>query len=293
MYIVDGGYLSWRFGSDPRYRQHWDYRQYRNVLIVWDSETSLRKQLVPTYKANRPKQEARDAAQARRREATKLFKAEVNEIKGMHTYEVAGLEADDVIACFASIGEPIVVVGQDKDLLQLDGVMVVRSDGSEVQRSDWLIRVPKRVRDVVAARLERDPLTIVLALALLGDAADNIPRLVPARRLDEFVDVLRAPCPWRAAAERYGPAFSQNVSLTLLPYPRWLGIDESDALARVRSGAWRREEIWSLVPGNIKEEIITWRALLSTPPADRRPFWLPLPPDVRPGRGGSASLSQA
>lgn len=84
--------------------------------------------------------------------------------------ELAGFEADDLIATYARLareqGFDVVVVASDKDLLQLvgDGVVVlnpsknVRLDAAGVKESFGVL--PEYVRDV---------------LGLMGDAVDNIP----------------------------------------------------------------------------------------------------------------------
>jgi DNA polymerase-1 len=89
---------------------------------------------------------------------------------GLHPLELAGFEADDIIATITrqarEAGLGVVIVSADKDLLQLvtDGVIMYDTMREKVfGRAETIERMgvpPEQVRDL---------------LALMGDSSDNVP----------------------------------------------------------------------------------------------------------------------
>ncbi|MBI3072562.1 MAG: DNA polymerase I [Deltaproteobacteria bacterium] len=98
------------------------------------------------------------------------FCREIVEAFNIASLEVAGFEADDVIATVTreatARGLRVVIVSGDKDLMQLVGERVVMLDTMK----DAVIGV-----DEVKARFAVDPEHVVDVLALAGDSSDNIP----------------------------------------------------------------------------------------------------------------------
>ena len=127
---------------------------------------SFRKELDPTYKANRPKQQAPLYHQIN------LAKDRL-ESEGFTIFEVNGFEADDLIATATAkltcspIKDPVpvLIASADKDLLALIGEHV------EVHSTRTGDRIGP---DEVKAKIGIEPCQVVDYLTLVGDASDNI-----------------------------------------------------------------------------------------------------------------------
>lgn len=132
------------------------------VAVCCDSPVNFRKELEPTYKANRP---PRDSAAF---EQLRLVKETLAK-DGLLTWEAEGFEADDALAtaCRAAVaaGHEVVVASADKDLTQLvehgvswaspkTGELLTR-DGVRKKFGVW----PEQIRDY---------------LAICGDSSDNV-----------------------------------------------------------------------------------------------------------------------
>lgn len=135
-----------------------------DLVVVFDhSRESFRNQLYDQYKANReePPPELRPQF-ALVRDAARAF--------GLPVIEVEGFEADDLIASYAkaahAVGEPVLIVSSDKDLMQLVG------DGIEM----WDPMKQRAIgREQVIERFGVGPELVRDALALIGDTSDNVP----------------------------------------------------------------------------------------------------------------------
>lgn len=137
--------------------------RYPHAAICCDVGKSFRKDLAPTYKAQRPAHEAPLYHQIDR--AKKLLEAD-----GFPVWGVPGFEADDIIAsatarALATPDLGVTIISADKDLLQLVGprvrVMTPRDQtvlDQEAIVTKYGVR-PDQVRDY---------------LTLCGDASDNI-----------------------------------------------------------------------------------------------------------------------
>lgn len=137
--------------------------RFPTAAVCCDSGKSFRKELDPTYKAQRPQQDAPLRHQMRL--AIEKLKAD-----GFPVWSVDGFEADDVIAAavtkaLAIDGTRVLIATGDKDLLQLVGPRVsvknVR-DGAIVDAEG------------VKAKFGVTPAQIQDYLCLVGDASDNI-----------------------------------------------------------------------------------------------------------------------
>jgi DNA polymerase-1 len=154
------------------------------AVILDASESTFRNQLYDQYKANRPPPPPELVPQFPLiRDATRAF--------SIPCLEEDGLEADDIIACYAKeaarAGWKVTIVSSDKDLMQL----------VEEGRIDMLDTMNDR-RIGVAEVIEKfgvGPDKVGEVLALMGDSVDNIPGVpgigpkTASKLIQEFGDV--------------------------------------------------------------------------------------------------------
>jgi len=137
-----------------------------HIAVVFDkSEQTFRKEIYPDYKAHRPDPPDDLIPQFPLvRDATRAF--------NVACVEMAGYEADDLIATYARIaksaGARVTIVSSDKDLMQL----VV--DGA-VELLDTM-KNNKRIGSAeVMERFGVPPSKVIEVQALAGDSTDNVP----------------------------------------------------------------------------------------------------------------------
>ncbi|MGI4818878.1 MAG: DNA polymerase I [Janthinobacterium lividum] len=133
------------------------------VAIFDHSEKTFRNDLYDQYKAHRPPAPEDLVPQFPLvREATRAF--------GVPCVELAGYEADDLIATYAckarDAGGEAVIVSSDKDLMQLIGDGVVMWDPMK----DRVL-----AEDAVMEKFGVAPNRVVDVQALIGDSVDNVP----------------------------------------------------------------------------------------------------------------------
>ncbi len=135
-----------------------------HLAVIFDhSEKTFRNALYDQYKAHRPPAPEDLVPQFPLvREATLAF--------GVPSIELAGYEADDVIASYAchvrDMGGEVVIVSSDKDLMQLVGDRVSMLDTMKQVRIG---------RDQVFEKFGVPPEKVVDVQALCGDSVDNVP----------------------------------------------------------------------------------------------------------------------
>ncbi|MGO4687629.1 DNA polymerase I [Brevundimonas sp. 2YAF1] len=135
-----------------------------HLVAVFDhSDKTFRNDLYDQYKAHRPPAPEDLVPQFPLvREATAAF--------GVHGIELAGYEADDLIATYAckvrDLGGEAVIVSSDKDLMQLIGDGVVMYDPMKDRRLD---------EEAVFEKFGVTPDKVVEVQALIGDSVDNVP----------------------------------------------------------------------------------------------------------------------
>ncbi len=133
------------------------------LLVVFDARgENFRHQLYADYKATRDAQPEDLSAQI-------PIARELVQALQIPILEVAGFEADDVIATLVGSAPPdarIAIVSSDKDLMQLVSERVVLLDGMKERRYD-----EKEVEN----RFGVPPSQLLDLRALAGDASDNIP----------------------------------------------------------------------------------------------------------------------
>lgn len=135
-----------------------------HLAAIFDhSEKTFRNTLYADYKANRPPPPEDLVPQfALVRQATAAF--------GVHCVELAGYEADDLIATYAckarEAGGQAVIVSSDKDLMQLIGDGVVMYDPMK----DRVL-----AEEAVFEKFGVTPDKVIEVQALIGDSVDNVP----------------------------------------------------------------------------------------------------------------------
>ncbi|HEY2660313.1 MAG TPA: DNA polymerase I [Caulobacteraceae bacterium] len=135
-----------------------------HLAVIFDhSEKTFRTALYPQYKAHRPPPPEDLVPQFPLvRDATRAF--------GLPSLELAGYEADDLIAAYAcavrDTGGEVVIVSSDKDLMQLVG------DGVSMFDPMKNIRIGP---EQVAEKFGVTPDKVVDVQALCGDSVDNVP----------------------------------------------------------------------------------------------------------------------
>jgi len=134
------------------------------MVVLFDTaRVTFRNDIYPDYKANRPPPPEELVPQFPLiRDAVRAF--------GLPCIELAGYEADDLIATYArqakARGDRVTIVSSDKDLMQLVGDNVAMLD-------------PMRMRaigpDQVMEKFGVGPDKVVDVQALAGDSTDNVP----------------------------------------------------------------------------------------------------------------------
>ena len=155
-----------------------------HLAAIFDhSEKTFRNDLYDQYKAHRPPAPEDLVPQFPLvREATAAF--------GVHCVELAGYEADDLIATYAckvrDAGGECVIVSSDKDLMQLIGNGVIMFDPMKDKRLG---------EEAVMEKFGVTPDKMVDLQALIGDSVDNVPGApgigpkTAAQLLDEYGDL--------------------------------------------------------------------------------------------------------
>lgn len=169
--LIDTGYWSWHaaygvYKAKQEGRVSNPYStlesiDFSNTILAIDSVTSIRKDHLPWYKANRVN--APQISEDMRIIAERLI-LELTHIYPSSVRAEAGLEADDVIAIYAKPND--MIFSNDKDYLQLDPkIHITNFNGEFVTCSRF--KTPFQVKRGESA----------LAFQLMyGDVADNIPR---------------------------------------------------------------------------------------------------------------------
>lgn len=151
--------------SDPLFScTHWILPL---AVVCMDGEKSFRKELTPTYKANR--KETPDDL----RKQFPIVEEAVRAL-GIACVRLTGFEADDLLATYSKkasdAGHEVLVVSPDKDMLQLvsDSVGVTSATGAKYTVMD---------ASDVAKKFGVSPEQVPHLQALIGDAVDNIPKV--------------------------------------------------------------------------------------------------------------------
>jgi DNA polymerase-1 len=153
------------------------------AVILDASESTFRNQMYDQYKANRPPPPPELVPQFPLiRDATRAF--------SIPCLEEDGLEADDIIACYAKAalaeGWNVTIVSSDKDLMQLIEPGLDMLDTMNDRRIG---------REEVIEKFGVPPEQVGEVLALMGDSVDNVPGVpgigpkTASKLIQEFGDV--------------------------------------------------------------------------------------------------------
>ena len=155
-----------------------------HFAVIFDySSKTFRNDLYPEYKANRPEPPEDLRPQfALVRDATRAF--------NVPCIEMAGFEADDLIATYARQAEAedgeVVIISSDKDLMQLVTDNVSMLDTMKNKRI---------FRDQVIEKFGLPPENVIDIQALAGDSTDNVPGVpgigvkTAAQLIEEYGDL--------------------------------------------------------------------------------------------------------
>lgn len=221
---VDGGYVSWMYGSSLTGRKGWaqirgNYSRWDNTIIFTESKTSRRVDFFERYKANRREKRQQNPEVQRKTELVREFVDDWEYDGSILTHSHPGCEADDLVSLAVVSGllhpETDIVIGRDKDLLQVHDMNLVDYHQEPVLIEAFWKGLPKTIQN------EKYPakIWIPFLLALLGDKSDGVPRLIPPRRLDLLLDLMNSPLPYSKAYQAFGKVFARNLWLVALPGP--------------------------------------------------------------------------
>lgn len=145
----------------------------QGVLVIFDKGGAQKRlQLLPEYKAQR-----KETPEALRAQLPVL--RELSALMGYTVIEESGIEADDILAAYASFlseqGEVVWIVSADKDFAQCLNANVgqLLAPSGESSGSGWLELQASGVKDKMGIEV----IQVADYLALVGDVADNIPGL--------------------------------------------------------------------------------------------------------------------
>ena len=145
-----------------------------HLAIIFDkSEETFRKEIYPDYKGTR--REMPDDLKPQfplMREAVKAF--------GLEPVELAGYEADDIIATYAkeakAAGADVLIISSDKDLMQLVSDTVQFYDFESGTKGRPGYRPERRIdRQGVIDYFGVPPEKVIDVQSLVGDTSDNVP----------------------------------------------------------------------------------------------------------------------
>lgn len=227
MRIIDGGFLSWMYGTTRLIHNGWiaskgRYSARKGNIILLDSHESLRARYYSDYKSRRKLKRDEDPEQRQKAEEVRRFKHEfIYPDPTLKFVEHSGLEADDLVACIilkALAPLPLEILGVDKDLLQLPrGSCVLRHPTHGISTIEkYAAKMPKSIAPYVTS-----PKDVLLSLVLYGDKSDSIPRLLQpgTSGLNLFREIRESHQPFIFGRALFGEAFDRNCYLAVLPGP--------------------------------------------------------------------------
>jgi len=197
--------------------------EYGEVVLAYDSKHYWRRDFFPNYKASRRKgREKSDLDWDAIFEVLNKIKAEFKDNLPYKYLEVYGAEADDIIATLVkNKKEPIMIVGGDKDFIQLQKY-------SDVKQYSPILK--KYVNGY-------NPDTYIKEHILKGDTSDGVPNVLSPD--NTFVDGLR------------------QKPLTKKKIENWLDANIDDLPDEVKRNYQRNETLISLdkIPSELETEI--------------------------------------
>jgi DNA polymerase I len=191
--------------------ENWDY-----VYCCFDTQTSLRKQISPTYKAKRAAVKDPEKIELKAR-----FNKQMNYMSiilrhlGFTTLEVGGFEADDLIAkqCVDNQGAYKVIISNDEDLYQLldTNTIIYKSEKGGVYR--------KIDVDYFRGKYGIEPSQWAMVKAIAGcetDEIDGITGVGEKRAIQYLRDELTPK--YKVKITEGAEIIKQNLRLVVLPF---------------------------------------------------------------------------
>lgn len=140
------------------------------VCVLWDAGYRRRTALYPAYKANRPQVPDEYRSTSRRLVQHLLTLCSIQQ------HSVPGEEADDLIAEYwRTSTTPVVVLSNDKDLLQLVGPTPLGQTCEQIRVSSSDTPTDRWDTHAVREHYGCSPAQLPAAMSLAGDTSDNIP----------------------------------------------------------------------------------------------------------------------
>jgi len=98
MKVIDGGYLTWVYGSQVWGFNSWNTARLNYVDDIWcmDSPNLIREQEFPTYKEHRREKAAEDPEMAERKERVREFRDVIYSDPSIRTLEIPGAVTPEV-----------------------------------------------------------------------------------------------------------------------------------------------------------------------------------------------------
>lgn len=134
-----------------------------NIIIAWDRDSTVRKQINSNYKANRGSEDKKAKEKKELRKMLSMY--------SIFQYYINGYEADDVIAKIVKMNKDkiILVMSSDKDLFQLlaDNVYIARKENPKAKEK---IYSKEDIETSFNIKIE----SYTLYKAIIGDRGDNV-----------------------------------------------------------------------------------------------------------------------
>lgn len=208
--LLDVGGYSWHCVQNLIGFEHSDQIYERGALFCIDSRTSIRKDNVRFYKAQR---ELVDYQQAQMRKEAYAWQEVA--YKRYQCVGISGLEADDVIGLHYDEGDTIISI--DKDFAQLTGAQLV-----DYFEQPWgFTRLQKKSKLNISS-----PGRWLTWQLCSGDNTDGIPRIPWTFDRNSIPWVFSRKNPLKAAIELYPTQkVKDSLNCLLLPTPLYMGLD--------------------------------------------------------------------
>lgn len=209
----------------------WYWRDSKRMVVCCDSPTSFRRDLEPSYKANR-KPRPRDAIDS-------LTSVEHRAGKwGVPMAQADGFEADDLIATLSrqAFPEDVLIIGDEKDFYALisDSVKLFGRKG-QIGYSECV------------EKWGVEPAQMTEFLAIVGDASDNIqgcPGLGP-QKAEQLLELFGSIEKAKAATDEQLLSLPKWGAKTLASWREW---DPKQALSLVQLRYDAPVNLWDILP---------------------------------------------
>ena len=211
MLNVDGGYLTFKmaFGSF----EIWQMKYGSDVSIFAVDNKPKRKEIDPNYKLGRNK--GKDNIL----EIVHALRNQINDEKLLPLCSIEGLEADDIVTCWYLFNRDQKIVGVDKDFFQLPNLEIIYYHNLKPY---YFMETVEKLPDYVQSLALKN---FALYQMLLGDVADNIPRLLLKGKegKEQIKDVLNTKDLQNTLYKLFGKeSIEKNAKLVLLPYYEYM-----------------------------------------------------------------------